>query len=80
MPAQHLKGIITMSHTADRLYKAAFPDEYADVLIQVLAITWDNFLSIKDALYNFRSLDEHEASSVLLAVADAIARHNTEEA
>jgi hypothetical protein len=62
-----------MSNTADRLYKATFPEDYADILIETLGISWANLLSVKDALYHFRHLDDDEAGVALLAIANKIA-------
>ena len=61
-----------MSNTADRLYKASFPVDYADILIETLAIAPANFLSIKDALYHFRHLDDGQAVEVMQQIADQI--------
>ena len=61
-----------MSNTADRLYKASFPEAYADILIDTLALAPANFLSIKDALYHFRRLDDDEAAEVMQRIADEI--------
>lgn len=62
-----------MSNTADRLYKAAFPDDYADILIETLAITPENVLSIKDALYHFRYLDDDQAAEAMQQIVEAAA-------
>jgi hypothetical protein len=61
-----------MSNTADRLYKAAFPEHFADILIETLHIAWANLLSVKDALYHFRYLDDDQAGKVLQAIAARI--------
>ncbi len=60
-----------MSITFDRLDTASFPDDYADILMDVLAIG-DNFLSVKDALNHFRELDEDQAAEVIELIADRI--------
>ena len=69
-----------MSNTADRLYKAAFPDEYADILMDVLAIGPLNALSVKDALYHFRHLDDDQAAEVIEAIADQLETDKAGEA
>ena len=61
-----------MSNTGDRLYKASFPEDYADILIETLGISWANLLSVKDVLYHFRYLDDDEAGVALLAIANKI--------
>jgi hypothetical protein len=71
-PAQHLKGIRTMSNTTYRLQTAAFPEDYADILMETLAITPDNFLSVKDALYHFRYLDDDQATEAMQRIAARI--------
>jgi hypothetical protein len=68
-----------MSTTYDSLDAASFPDEYADILMDVLAIG-DNLLSVKDALYHFRSLDDAEADEVIQEIAQRIGIHASEEA
>ncbi len=67
-----------MSNTADRLYKAAFPADYADILIATLAITPANFLSIKDAVYCFRGLDDDQAAEVIETIADQLLTNKAE--
>ncbi len=62
-----------MSTTTDRLHTAYFPAEYADILIDVLAITPGNFLSVKDALYHLRRLDSGQTAEVIEHIADRIA-------
>jgi hypothetical protein len=57
-----------MSITTDRLQTAAFPEEYAEILIDTLGITPANFLSVKDALYHFRSLNDGQAAEVMRAI------------
>jgi hypothetical protein len=57
-----------MSTTHDRLDTASFPDEYADILMDVLAIG-DNFLSVKDALYHFRRLNDDQTADVMELIA-----------
>ena len=37
-----------MSTIADRLDTASFPEDYADILIETLAVTAANFLNVKD--------------------------------
>jgi len=61
-----------MSTTHDRLHTAYFPAEYADILMEVLAIAAGNFLNVKDALYHFRSLNDDQAATVLEQIADQI--------
>jgi hypothetical protein len=67
-----------MSTTYDRLQTASFPDEYADILKDVLAIG-DNFLSVKDALHQFRHLDDAQVAEVMELIADQIGIHASEE-
>jgi hypothetical protein len=67
-----------MSNTNDRLYAAYFPSEYADILMDVLAIGPDNFLSVKDALYHFRCLDNGQANEVMEHIADRIETNGKE--
>ena len=69
-----------MSNTADRLYKAAFPEDYADILIETLAVTPANFLSVKDALYHFRGLDDDQAAEVIETIADQLLTNAADEA
>jgi hypothetical protein len=59
-----------MSTTYDSLDTAAFPADYADILMDVLAITPTNLLSIKDALYHFRRLDDDQAAELIEHIAD----------
>jgi hypothetical protein len=61
-----------MSTTNDRLHTAYFPAEYANILMEVLAIGPGNFLNVKDALYHFRGLNDDEAYDVMLYIADLI--------
>jgi hypothetical protein len=61
-----------MSITNDRLHTAYFPSEYADILMEVLAITPRNFLSVKDALYHFRDLNYDQAPEVIEHIADRL--------
>ncbi len=61
-----------MSTTNDRLHTAYFPSEYADILMDVLAITPTNLLNVKDALYHFRQLDDDQAADVIEHIADRI--------
>jgi hypothetical protein len=61
-----------MSNTADRLYKAVFPEAYADILIETLDIDPVTFQSVKDALYHFRYLDDDQAGEAMQAIADGI--------
>jgi hypothetical protein len=68
-----------MSTTYDRLQTASFPDEYAEILMDVLIIG-DNFLSVKDALFHFRSLHHAQANEVIQGIADRIGIHASEEA
>lgn len=69
-----------MSNTADCLYKAAFPAEYADILMDVLAIGPLNLLSVKDALYHFRHLDDDQAREAIQAIADQLESDEAGEA
>ena len=67
-----------MSNTADRLDTAAFPEDYADILIETLGITAANYLGVKDALNHYRRLDDDEAAEVMRQIAeheDAIPSH-----
>jgi hypothetical protein len=66
-----------MSITEYRLQTAAFPDDYAEILIETLAIGPANFLSVKDILYHFRHLDDDQAAEVMQRIADLT---NTDEA
>ena len=61
-----------MSITDYRLQTAAFPGDYAQVLIETLAIDPANFLSIKDVLYHFRHLDDDQAAEVMQRITDLI--------
>jgi hypothetical protein len=58
-----------MSTTA-HLDTAAFPGDYADILIETLAITAANFLNVKDALDRFRRLDGDQAAEVMRRIAE----------
>jgi hypothetical protein len=69
-----------MSNTADCLYKASFPEVYADILIETLAITPANFLSIKDALYHFRHVDDNQAAETMQHIAEHVETNEAEEA
>ena len=68
-----------MSSTYDRLHTAYFPAEYADILMEVLAITPGNFLSVKDALHHFRLLDDDQTVEVMEHIADRIETDEAEE-
>jgi hypothetical protein len=68
-----------MSNTADRLYKASFPEDYADILMETLAITPANVLSIKDALYHFRYLDDDQAAEAMQQIAARLETNEAEE-
>jgi hypothetical protein len=59
-----------MSTTADRLDIAAFPEDYAGILIETLTITAANFPGVKDALNHYRSLDDGEAAEVMRQIAE----------
>jgi hypothetical protein len=59
-----------MSITADRLDTAAFPEAYADILIETLGITVTSYLSVKDALNHYRRLDDDEAAEVMQRIAE----------
>ncbi len=61
-----------MSITYDRLHTAYFPSEYADILMEVLAITPVNFLSVKDALHHFRLLNDDQADEAIEQIADCL--------
>ena len=61
-----------MSTTHDRLHTAYFPAAYADILIETLAIAPANFLSVKDALYHFRRLNDDQTEEVIQAIAEQI--------
>jgi hypothetical protein len=66
-----------MSMMTEQLDAAVFPDEYADILIETLTITPKEFLSIKDALWHFRSLDDDQAAEAMQQIADQINTHKT---
>lgn len=66
--------------TSYQLQTAAFPEDYAAVLIDTLAITPANVLSIKDALYHFRYLDDDQAAEAIQAIADQVETDEAEEA
>jgi hypothetical protein len=59
-----------MSTTADRLDTAAFPEDYADILVETLGITAANYLSVKDALDHYRRLDDDEATELMQQIAE----------
>jgi hypothetical protein len=69
-----------MSITTYRLQTTAFPEDYAGILIKTLAITPANFLSIKDALYHFRHLDDEQAAEAMQAIAERIETADVGEA
>jgi hypothetical protein len=69
-----------MSNTTYRLQLAAFPEDYAEILIETLVITPANFLSIKDALYHFRHLDDDQAVEAMQHIAARIETDETREA
>jgi hypothetical protein len=58
-----------MTITADNLDTAAFPEAYAEILIDTLAITAANVLNVKDALNGFRRLDDGQADDALRHIA-----------
>jgi hypothetical protein len=58
-----------MSNTLERLNEAYFPGEYADILTEVLTVTQENFLSVKDALYHFRAMNDDQAGEVIQRMA-----------
>jgi hypothetical protein len=66
-----MKGISFMSIAGDMLITATFPDEYADLLRQTLGIEPSNFLSVKDALFHFRRLDDGQAAEVIRRIAES---------
>jgi hypothetical protein len=61
-----------MSTTYDSLDTASFPDDYADVLMDVLAITPANLLGVKDALNHFRQLPDDQAAELIEHLADQL--------
>ena len=61
-----------MSITYDNLDTASFPDDYANILMDVLAITSANLLSVKDALNHFRQLPDDQAAEVIEHLADQL--------
>ena len=61
-----------MSITYDNLEAASFPDDYANILMDVLAINPANLLSVKDALYHFRQLPDDQAAEVIEQLADQL--------
>jgi hypothetical protein len=69
-----------MSSTYDRLHTAYFPGEYADILMDVLAITAENLLSVEDALHHFRVLNDDQATEVMEHIADRIETDEAGEA
>jgi hypothetical protein len=69
-----------MSITYDRLHTAYFPGKYADTLMEVLAITSANFLSVKDALHHFCDLDDDQAHEVIEHIADRLETNEVEDA
>jgi hypothetical protein len=68
-----------MSTTYDRLHNAYFPGEYADILMDVLAITPGNFLGVKDALHHFRILNDDQVTAVLEHIVDRMETEAAEE-
>jgi hypothetical protein len=79
MPAHNLKGIKLMSIMDYRLRTAFFPEDYAAILIETLAITPVSFLAIKDALYHFRHLDDDQATEAMQAIAEAVENGEAQE-
>lgn len=69
-----------MSNTMYRLKTAAFPQDYADIMIEILAITPTNFLSIKAALYDFHFLDDELTDQAMQTIAARIQADESEEA
>jgi hypothetical protein len=59
-----------MSTTYDSLDTASFPDDYGDILMDVLAISPANLLSVKDALNHFRQLPDDQAAELIEHLAD----------
>jgi hypothetical protein len=59
-----------MSMTESRFQTASFPDDYAEILIETLAISSANYLSVKDSLYHFRHLGDDQAHEVMQRVVD----------
>jgi hypothetical protein len=55
-----------------RLQTVAFPDDYAEILIESLAVTPDNFLDVKDILYHFRDLEDDQAAEVMQVVSETV--------
>ena len=64
-----------MSITDYVLDTAAFPEDYAEHLVEILDITRSNFLSIKDALYHFRGLDDDQAAQVMREIIELAAKN-----
>lgn len=61
-----------MTITTDRLHAAAFPEDYAEILIETLGIGDANFLAVKDALHHFRQLDCDQAAEAMRHIAGSI--------
>src|SRR6516225_842268 len=61
-----------MSTTYDSLDTASFPDDYADILMHVLAITPANLLGVKDALNHFRQLPDDQAAELIEHLAEQL--------
>jgi hypothetical protein len=61
-----------MSTTYDSLDTASFPDDYADILMDVLAITSRNLLGVKDALNHFRQLPDDQAVELIEHLAERL--------
>jgi hypothetical protein len=67
-----------MSNTTYRLRTAAFPQDYAEILIETLGIGDANFLSVKDALTHFRHLDDDQAAEAMGHIAELIRESGNE--
>lgn len=61
-----------MSTTYDSLDTAGFPADYADILMDVLAITPANLLGVKDALNHFRQLPDDQAAELIEHLAERL--------
>jgi hypothetical protein len=68
-----------MSTTDYLLNTAPFPENYAERLIEILGITQSNFVSLKDALYHFRRLDDDQAAEVMRHMMEAATTPTTTE-
>ena len=54
------------------LQTVAFPEDYAEILIESLGITPTNFLDVKDILYHFRDLKDDQATEAIQEIAERV--------